>query len=178
MRNEDIAFNLFSFVVSHFPFPPPSHFSFYKIMFEKLKLMFHGAGLVIKHGTLIGNLLSAWNKYPGLDNSDKLRWWLRPLLVDAQALAFLTKTQVDDAIVLVALRIIDNERAWAAVHAMALLAQDGFTFRDGVLIPESTAYQTNMAELNEAAQEIFPGCPVLAHAAIGLLLLLLQRKIK
>ena len=146
-------------------------------MFEKLKLMFRGAGLVIKHGTLIGNVLSAWNRYPGLDKSENLRLWLRPLLVDAQALALLTKTQIDDAIVLAALRIVDHDRAWAVVHAMALLAQDGYAFQDGVLIPESVAYQANMTELTDVTQEILPDSPILLHAVIGLLLLLLQRKI-
>jgi len=139
--------------------------------------MFRGAGLVLTHGTLIGNVLSAWNRFPGLDHSDNLRQWLRPLLLDAQALALLTKTQIDDAVTFAALRIIDNERAWAVVHAMALLARDGSVFKDGVLIPESTAYQTNMTELTDATAEILPGSPILVHAVIGLLLLILQRKI-
>jgi len=145
-------------------------------MFEKLKLMLRGAGLILKHGTLIGNVLTAWNSFPGLDKSENLRWWLRPLLVDAQTLALLTKTPIDDAVALVALRIVDNDRAWAVVHALALLARDGSVFKDGVLIPESVAYQANMTELNDAAQEIMPESPVLIHAVIGLLLLILQRK--
>jgi len=147
-----------------------------KIMFDRLKLMLRGAGLVFKHGTLIGNVLTAWNSFPGLDKSDNLRWWLRPLLEDAQTLALLTKTPVDDAIALAALRIVDNDRAWAVVHAMALLARDGSVFKDGVLVPESVAYQTNMTELNDVSQEIMPESPVLIHAVIGLLLLLLQRR--
>ena len=145
-------------------------------MFDRLKLLLRGAGLVLKHGTLIGNVLTAWNSFPGLDKSENLRWWLRPLLVDAQALALLTKTPIDDAVALVALRIVDNDRAWAVVHALALLARDGSVFKDGVLIPESVAYQANMMELNDAAQEIMPESPVLIHAVIGLLLLLLQRR--
>jgi len=96
--------------------------------------------------------------------------------VDAQTLALLTKTPIDDAVALAALRIVDNDRAWAVVHAMALLARDGSVFKDGVLIPESIAYQTNMTELNDVSQEIMPESPVLIHAVIGLLLLLLQRR--
>jgi hypothetical protein len=145
-------------------------------MFEKLKLMFRGAGLVLKHGTLVGNLLAAWNRFPGIDDAENLRNWLRPLLHDAQALALLTQTQIDDTIAFVALRIVDSDRAWAVVHAMTLLARDGGVFKDGVLVPESTAYQARMDELNKIAPEILPGCPVLVHAAIGLLLLLLNRK--
>ena len=131
---------------------------------------------ILKHGTLIGNVLTAWNAFPGLDKSENLRWWLRPLLVDAQTLALLTKTPIDDAVALAALRIVDNDRAWAVVHALALLARDGSVFKDGVLIPEATAYQTNMTELNDVSQEILPESPVLIHAVIGLLLLLLQRR--
>ena len=145
-------------------------------MFDRLKLIFRSAGLILQHGTLIGNTLSAWNRFPGLEDSEKLRHWLRPLLQDAWSLALLTKTPLDDAIVFAALRMVDNDRAWAVVHSLVLLGNDGFTFKDGVLIPESMAYQTSVAELNDVAQEILPGCPVLIHAAIGLLLLLLQQR--
>ena len=147
-------------------------------MFDRIKLFFRGAGLVFKHGDLIGNVISAWHRYPGLEQSEPLRNWLRPLLRDSQALALLTKTQIDDLVVFAALRVIDNDRAWNVVHSMALLAQDGGVFKDGVLIPEADAYQSSMAELNDVAQEILPGSPILLHAVIGLLLLILQRKIK
>ena len=145
-------------------------------MLDRMKLIFRGAGLALKHGALIGNVLSAWNQYPGVEDSEALRLWLRPVLQDAWSLALLTKTPIDDAIVFAALRIVDHDRAWAVVHSMVLLGKDGYTFQDGVLIPESTAYQTQLAELNDAAQEALPGCPVLVHAAIGLLLLLLKRR--
>jgi len=145
-------------------------------MFDRLKLIFRGAGLAFKHGALIGKVVTAWNSYPGLDHSETLRSWLWPLLLDAQELAYLTKTPIDDTIVLVARRIVENDRSWAVVHAMALLAAEGHSFKDGVLIPQATAYQNQLAELNEVAQEIVPGCPVLVHAAIGLLLFLLQQR--
>ena len=145
-------------------------------MFERLKLIVRSAWVVFKHGTLIGNVVNAWNSYPGLDHSENLRRWVGLLLLDAQELAYLTRTPIDDTTVLVARRIVENDRAWAVVFAMALLAQEGCSFKDGVLIPESQAYQNQLAELNEVAQEILPGASVLIHAAIGLLLVLLQRR--
>ena len=145
-------------------------------MFDRLKLIFRGAGIVFKHGTLIGKVVTAWNSYPGLDHSENLRRWLGLLLLDAQELALLTKTTIDDTVVFAARRIVENDRAWAVVHAMALLAQEGASFKDGVLIPESKVYQAQLTELNEIAQEILPNSSVLIHAAIGLLLLLLQRR--
>jgi hypothetical protein len=144
-------------------------------MFDRIKLIFRGAGIAFKHGPLIGSILAAWNRYPGLENSETLRLWLKPLLTDAQALALLTPTPVDDAVALAALRIVENDRTWAVVHAMALLAQEGSVFKDGVLIPEDKAYQNQLAELNDAAQEVVPDSPILIHVAVGLLLLLLKR---
>ncbi len=145
-------------------------------MFEKLKTIFKGAGLLVKHGDLIHDVVTAWTSYPGLENPEKLRTWLRPLLLDATTLALMTKTPIDDAITLAAMRIVDHDRSWNAIHAMALLVRDGGLFQDGVLIPESTAYQNNVNDLNDVAKEILPNCPVLVHAAVGLLLLILQRR--
>ena len=164
---------------SHFSSFLISHFSFliYLTMFDKIKLMFQGASVVLRHSILLGKFITAWNAFPGLESSENLRIWLRPLLLDAHSLALVTKTPIDDAIAIAALRITENDKAWAAVHAMALLAQDGFAYQDGVVVPESTAYQDIMTGLSDAALEILPGCPVLFHAAIGLLLLLLQRKV-
>ncbi len=145
-------------------------------MFEKLKTLLKGVGIAFKYGDTIHDVINAWTTYPGLDNPSELRRWVRPLLLDAQVLAISTKTPIDDMIVMAAQRIVENDQAWTAVHAMALLARDGGLFKDGVLIPESTAYQGHLVSLNSAAQDILPRCPVIVHAAIGLLLMLLQQR--
>ena len=146
-------------------------------MFEKIKTFFTGVGYVFKYGDLISGVVTAWHKYPGLDDSEKLRSWLKPLLFDASTLALLTKTPIDDTIVITAIKLIDNDRCWTAIHALALLARDGGSFRDGVLIPESTVYSSYLAELDAASKYVLPGCPILIHAALGLILFLLQQRI-
>jgi hypothetical protein len=146
-------------------------------MFQRIKTFFSGVGIVFKYGDIIGGVVSAWNSYPGLDDSEKIRRWIKPLLLDASTLALLTKTPIDDTIVIGAVRIVDHDRAWAAVHSLALLARDGGLFKDGILVPESAAYQSQLDEINAASKEIAPGCPILIHAAVGLILFLLQQRI-
>lgn len=146
-------------------------------MFEKIKTFFSGVGYVFKYGDLISGVVSAWHKYPGLDDNEKLRGWVKPLLFDASTLALLTKTPIDDTIVITAIKLIDNDRCWTAIHSMSLLIRDGGIFKDGVLIPETAVYSSYLTELNAASKGILPGCPVLIHAAIGLILFLLQQRI-
>ncbi len=145
-------------------------------MFEKLKNIISGVGIVFKYGDIISSVVTAWNSFPGLDDSPRLKKWIKPLLLDASTLALATKTTIDDAITIAALRIVDNERSWNAVHAMALLVRDGGLFKDGVLVPESQAYTENLNVVNDVAKDISPGCPALVHAAIGLILFLLQQR--
>ena len=146
-------------------------------MFNKLKTFVSGVGLVFKYGDLASGIIKAWNSFPGLDaDGATLRRWLKSLLLDASVLALLTKTEFDDNIVIGALRLVDDDRAWSIIHSLALLARDGGIDKDGTLIPESEEYPNLIAELNAASQEALPDCPVLIHSAIGLLLFLLQQR--
>ena len=146
-------------------------------MFSKLKTFVSGVGLVFKYGDLASGIIKAWNSFPGLDaDGATLRRWLKSLLLDASVLALLTKTEFDDNIVIGALRLVDDDRAWAIIHSLALLARDGGIDKDGTLIPESEEYPNLIAELNAASQEALPDCPALIHAAVGLLLFLLQQR--
>ena len=94
-------------------------------MFERIKNIISGIGYAIKYSDVIRNVTTAWAKYPGVEDSQALRLWLRPLLTDAASLALLTKTSVDDLVVQAAVKILDNNHAWVVVHGMVLLIQDG-----------------------------------------------------
>ena len=183
-------------------------------MFNKLKMFVSGVGLVFKYGDLASGIVKAWNSFPGLDaDGATLRRWLKSLLLDASVLALLTKTEFDDNIVIGALRLVDDDRAWSIIHSLALLARDGelavpsrtelplernnplplgagINERNNVermtegeadcgeaaRFPESEEYPNLIAELNAASQEALPDCPTLIHAAVGLLLFLLQQR--
>ena len=106
-------------------------------MFSKLKTFVSGVGLVFKYGDLASGIVKAWNSFPGLDaDVPVLRRWLKSLLLDASVLALLTKTEFDDNIVIGVRRLVDDDRAWAIIHSLALLARDGGIDKDGTLIPE------------------------------------------
>ena len=146
-------------------------------MFNKLRTLISGVGLVFKYGDLASGIVKAWNSFPGLDADESiLRKWLKSILLDASVLALLTKTPFDDTIVIGAIRLVDNDRVWTIIHTLAILARDGGVYKDGTLIPESEAYPELIAELDAASQEALPECPILINVAVGLLLFLLQQR--
>lgn len=144
-------------------------------MFERIQNIFSGIGYAIEYGGTIRSVTKAWSNFPGLNgDGDALRLWLRPLLTDAATLALLTKTSIDDIIVQAAVRILDNNNAWAVVHGMALLVQEGFPF-DGSLVPESG----DVFEMSRrVASDTMPECPAAVISAIGVILFLLQNRNK
>ena len=52
-------------------------------MFDRIKNIFSGLGYALKYGDVIRSVTTAWSRFPGLDDSEALRIWLRPLLTDA-----------------------------------------------------------------------------------------------
>lgn len=142
-------------------------------MFQRIKNLVSQIGMVWKYGGAIRSVTTALANYPGLDDSDALRLWIRPLLVDASALALLTKTSIDDMVVYASLKVVDNNHSWSAVHAMALLVRDGVGI-EGVLVPGQSGdlYETS----KRIAEETMPECPAAVMAAIGVILFILQRK--
>ncbi|MCL2304495.1 MAG: hypothetical protein FWC43_04050 [Planctomycetaceae bacterium] len=143
-------------------------------MFERLKNMISGINLAWRYGDILRSFTTAWSRYPGLDNPDDLRTWVRPLLVDVASLTALTPTPIDDMIAFTAIRLVDNNNTWTAVHALALLARDG-GFTDGVLIPRDQQIATT-SELFETITSEMPENPTIILSAIGLLLYLLRQR--
>ncbi len=73
-------------------------------MFDKIKNFFSGFVLFFQYGDVARSFTTAYTTYPGLDDADLLRVWIRPLLTDASSLSSLTRTKVDDMIVYAAVR--------------------------------------------------------------------------
>ncbi|HBT77643.1 MAG TPA: hypothetical protein DEB39_12140 [Planctomycetaceae bacterium] len=141
-------------------------------MFERLKNAISTLSFAWKYGDLVRSVLTAWSSFPGWD-SELLRVWIRPLLLDVSVLTTLTKTKIDDMIVLAAVRIVDNNRAWDAMFALAMLVRDGVGL-EGNLIPQDSA-DSNLS-VDAIAREACPDCPATGLAAIGLILYLLQNR--
>lgn len=81
-------------------------------MFDRIKNIFSGIGLAVKYGDMVRSITSAYANYPGLEDGDLLRLWIRPLLTDAStSLASLTQTRIDDMVVYAAVKIVDNNHA-------------------------------------------------------------------
>ena len=142
-------------------------------MFERLKNMYNGITFVWKYGGVIRSVTTAWSTYPGLDDPDLLRLWIRPLVSDVATLTSLTPTQIDDVIAFAALRLIDNNHTWSAIHSLALLGRDR-GFINGVRVPQDQQV-TSTTELLEAITSETPENPAIILSAIGLILYLLQQ---
>jgi hypothetical protein len=121
---------------------------------------------------VIRNVSLAWSKFPGWDDSELLRLWIRPLVQDAAVLTTLTKTPIDDIIVAAAIRVIDHNSSWSAIYALAQLVRDGLGY-EGSLIPQSNG---NTISVEQIARDACPECPAVGLTAIGLLLFLLQQR--
>ena len=144
------------------------------MMFERLKNMWNGLSLAWKYGDVLRSLTTAWSRWPGLDDSEMLRLWVRPLLLDAATLTSLTQTIVDDKIAFAAIRLVDGNHTWTAIHSLTLLGRDG-GFTDGVLIPQNQQVATT-GELFATIASEMPENPTVILSAIGLLLYLLRQR--
>jgi hypothetical protein len=136
--------------------------------------MFSGLGLAWKYGGLLRSFTTAWSSYPGIDDPDILRLWVRPLLLDVSTLTALTPTPVDDMIAFTAIRLVDNDHTWSAIHSLTLLARDGGLI-DGVRIPQDRQVAAT-GELLETISSEIPENPTIILSAVGLLLYLLRQR--
>ena len=141
-------------------------------MFERLKNFYNGLTFVWKYGGVIRSVTTAWSTYPGLD-SELLRLWVRPLLSDVATLTSLTPTVIDDVIAHAAIRLIDNNHTWSAIHSLALLGRDGGLI-NGVRIPQDQQLASANELLDIMTSEI-PENPTIILSAIGLILYLIQQ---
>ena len=98
---------------------------------------------------------------------------VRPLLSDVATLTSLTPTPIDDLIASAAMRLVDNNYTWSAIHSLALLGRDS-GFINGVRIPQEQRV-TSANQLLDAITSETPENPTIILSAIGLILYLIQQ---
>jgi hypothetical protein len=112
--------------------------------------------------------------YPGIDDGDKLRAWLRPVVLDISTLTSLTKNTIDDTIARTAIHIIDNDKSWLAVYSILTLAHDHGS-NGAVKIPTSFEMKSKVVDAYYDISEIVQvENPAVVIAAIGLIIQLIQ----
>jgi hypothetical protein len=141
-------------------------------MFDKLKKIISTLGYAWQYGDIIRNAATAWSKFPGWDDPELLRIWIRPLIQDVAVLTTLTKTPIDDIITTAAIKIVDHNASWSAVYALSQLVRDGFAI-EGTLIPNDGKNKISVEQIATAA---CPECPAVGLTALGILLFLLQHR--
>ena len=144
------------------------------IMLKRLKNALNGIAFAWQYGDIIRSFTTAWSRYPGVDSSEDLKEWVRPLLLDVATLTALTPTPIDDVVVFAAIRLVDSRQAWTAIHSLVLLSRDG-CFTDGVLIPQSQQVAAT-SDLFDSILSETPDDPVTVQSAVGLLLYLLHKR--
>ena len=142
--------------------------------FERLRNMLNGISLAWRYGDILRSFTTAWSRYPGVDDSELLRLWARPLLLDVATLTALTPSPIDDMVVFTAIRLVDNNNTWTAIHSLILLGCDG-GFVDGVLIPQDQQITASSELFAEISSEM-PENPTVILSAIGLLLYLMRKR--
>ncbi|MDR1491461.1 MAG: hypothetical protein LBT05_01875 [Planctomycetaceae bacterium] len=155
-------------------------------MFERLKTMIAGVKYVWQYAPTLTSALRRLAKYPGLDDSEQLRLWLRPLVLDFSVLTSLTKNTIDDVISRTAIQIIDNAKAWTAVYSLATLVNDNQNNGTVKVLPVENSennekifdvdyLRNKVAEAYyDVTDEIRVENPALIISAIGLIIQLIQ----
>jgi len=141
-------------------------------MFEKIKTIFTTLKYAWKFSDTIASFTKHITTYPGVDDSIKLRTWLRPVILDLSVLTSLTKNTIDDAVARTAIRIIDSDRSWEAVYSLLMLVHDNTGF-GGVKIPMEEMQSNAVEAFHDVADVVAVENPAVIIAAIGLIIQLI-----
>ena len=141
-------------------------------MFEKIKTIFTTLKYAWKLSDTIASFTKHITTYPGVDDSIKLRTWLRPVILDLSVLTSLTKNTIDDAVARTAIRIIDSDRSWEAVYSLLMLVHDNTGF-GGVKIPMEEMQSNAVEAFHDVADVVAVENPAVIIAAIGLIIQLI-----
>ena len=142
-------------------------------MFERIKTIFTTLKYAWRFSDTIASFLRHITGYPGMDDSARLRIWLRPVIIDLSMLTTLTQNTIDDAVARTAIRIIDSDRSWDAVYSLLMLAYDN-TGIGGVKIPMAEMQSNAVATFYNVAEDMPVENPAVIIAAIGLIIQLIQ----
>ena len=142
-------------------------------MFEKIKTIFTTLKYAWTYSDTLASIMKHITTFPGIENSNQLRTWLRPVVLDLSVLTSLTKNTIDDAVARTAIRIIDSDRSWDAVYSLLMLAHDN-TGIGGVKIPMEEMQSNAVESFHDVADDIPVENPAVIIAAIGLIIQLIQ----
>ena len=142
-------------------------------MFENLKTFFTGVQYVWKYSATLTSIMKYVSTYPGVGDSELLREWVRPVILDLSVLTSMTKNTIDDVVSRTAVHIIDNDKAWNAVHSLLLLTNDNNS--DGAVKIPMGEQRNKVAEAYyDVTDSIQVENPAVIIAAIGLIIQLIQ----
>jgi len=142
-------------------------------MFENLKTFFTGVQYVWKYSATLTSILKYVSTYPGVGDSDLLREWVRPVILDLSVLTSMTKNTIDDVVSRTAVHIIDNDKAWNAVYSLLLLTNDNNS--DGAVKILMGEQRNKVAEAYyDVTDSVQVENPAVIIAAIGLIIQLIQ----
>ncbi|MCL2119434.1 MAG: hypothetical protein FWH27_13510 [Planctomycetaceae bacterium] len=142
-------------------------------MFEKIKTIFTTLKYAWKYSDVMTSVLRCLTTWPGVVDSEKLRTWLRPVILDLSMLTSMTRNTIDDAVSRTAIRIIDSDKSWDAVYALLMLTQDN-TSNGAVKIPMAEMRSNAFESLHEVVGDVPVENPAVIIAAIGLIIQLIQ----
>jgi len=142
-------------------------------MFEKIKTIFTTLKYAWKYSDVMTSVLRCLTTWPGVVDSEKLRTWLRPVILDLSMLTSMTRNTIDDAVSRTAIRIIDSDKSWDAVYALLMLTQDNTT-NGAVKIPMAEMQSNAFESLHEVVGDVPVENPAVIIAAIGLIIQLIQ----
>ena len=142
-------------------------------MFEKIKTIFTTLKYAWKYSDVMTSVLRCLTTWPGVVDSEKLRLWLRPVILDLSMLTSMTRNTIDDAVSRTAIRIIDSDKSWDAVYALLMLTQDNTT-NGAVKIPMAEMQSNAFESLHEVVGDVPVENPAVIIAAIGLIIQLIQ----
>ena len=142
-------------------------------MLEKLKTFFTGVQYVWKYSSTLTSILKYVSTYPGIDDGDSLRAWLRPVILDLSVLTSMTKNTIDDVVSRTAVHIIDNDKSWNAVYSLLQLTNDN-TSNGAVKIPMGEQRNKVAEAYYDVTDAVQVENPAVIIAAIGLIIQLIQ----
>jgi hypothetical protein len=142
-------------------------------MFERMKTIFTTVKYVWRYSDVLTSVLKYLTTYPGVDDSQQLRTWLRPVILDLSILTSLTRNTIDDSVARTAVRIIDSNRSWNAVYSLLVLVNDS-TSNGAVKIPMAKLQSDAVESMQEVFDEHALENPAVMIAAIGLIIQLIQ----
>lgn len=151
-------------------------------MFSKIRLLREKWTNFLMYMRTLYSIRQYMKKYPGMEDSQRLRSWVRPIVLRLVIFTEETAISWDDPIMETLLRILDSEQGWSVVYSTLQMIYgrdakevDVRSLTDvGTLCESEASNVSPMENLTQIAREMNPENPMLIIAGVGLLLQLIQ----